>query len=352
MPAINGKLLDKIIRFQVDLRRMEAGTRKKALETLQSLQKELVKELSKPDDISSLPKYKISEILSNISPILIEHYSQIDSDVQADIDGVAKLEVKEAANALKETVFVNLEVNTPTKAVIDRLSNPLVQGGPMSGWWNRQRDTLKFKFGNEVRQGILLGETNQQIIQRIVGKGDIPGIMRIARNDAAALVHTSVHQVANDARQAVYDQNDDVIKSYVWFTALDSHVCAQCMGRSGLKWRNNADKTPINHSVPFQIPPIHYNDRCVLLPETLTFEELGIDSPEIPAGTRASSFGQVDANITFDQYLSKLPKTTQDDMLGVGRAQLWRDGKISLSQLLDGRGRELTLAQLEEKYLN
>jgi len=62
MPAINGKLLDKIIRFQVDLRRMEAGTRKKTLETLQSLQKELVKELSMPDDLSSLPKYKINEI--------------------------------------------------------------------------------------------------------------------------------------------------------------------------------------------------------------------------------------------------------------------------------------------------
>jgi hypothetical protein len=96
---------------------------------------------------------------------------------------------------------------------------------------------------------------------------------------------------------------------------------------------------------------ITHNCRSVIVPRTLTFEELGIDSPEIPAGTRASSFGQVDANITFDQYLSRLPKTTQDDMLGVGRAELWRDGKISLSQLLDGRGRELTLKQLEEKYL-
>jgi hypothetical protein len=351
MPSINGNLLDKIIRFQVDLRRMEAGTRKKAFETLQSLQKELIQELSRPDDLSSLPKYKIAEILSNISPILIEHYSQIDVDVQADITGVAKLEVKEAARALKSTVFINTDVNTPTRAVIDRLSNPLVMGGPMSGWWNRQRDTLKFKFGNEVRQGILLGETNQQIIQRIIGRGDMPGIMRIARSDAAALVHTSVHQVANDARQAVYDQNDDIIKSFVWFTALDSHVCKLCMGRSGLKWRNNEDKTPINHPIPFQVPPIHYNDRCVLLPETLTFEEMGIDLPEMPASTRASSFGQVDANITFDQYLSRLPKTTQNEMLGVGRAELWRDGKISLSQLLDGQGRELTLQQLEQKYL-
>jgi hypothetical protein len=35
-------------------------------------------------------------------------------------------------------------------------------------------------------------------------------------------------------------------------------------------------------------------------------------------------------------------------MLGKGRAQLWRDGKLSLSQLLDGTGRELSLKELKK----
>lgn len=37
-------------------------------------------------------------------------------------------------------------------------------------------------------------------------------------------------------------------------------------------------------------------------------------------------------------------------MLGKGRADLFREGKISLNQLLDGQGRELTLKELQQKY--
>jgi len=37
-------------------------------------------------------------------------------------------------------------------------------------------------------------------------------------------------------------------------------------------------------------------------------------------------------------------------VLGSGRAQLWRDGKLTLEQLLDLSGNPLTLAQLRAKY--
>jgi hypothetical protein len=66
--------------------------------------------------------------------------------------------------------------------------------------------------------------------------------------------------------------------------------------------------------------------------------------------TRASSIGQIDAKTTFDQYLKRVPSDQVDDMLGKGRAQLWRDGKITTPQLLDQAGNELTLKQLREKY--
>jgi hypothetical protein len=40
----------------------------------------------------------------------------------------------------------------------------------------------------------------------------------------------------------------------------------------------------------------------------------------------------------------------QDAQLGVGRAQLWRDGKITLQQLTDSSGNALTLEQLQSLY--
>lgn len=122
------------------------------------------------------------------------------------------------------------------------------------------------------------------------------------------------------------------------------------MALSGKEWKNDKGNTPIGHSVSFQLPPIHFNDRCVLLPVTKTFKQLGLDLPKLPPGERASSLGPISADTTFDEYLQRVPKTQQDEMLGKGRADLFREGKISLNQLLDGQGRELTLKELQQKY--
>lgn len=350
MPSINADLFDKIIRFQIDIKRMDAGTRKRVIAVLEKLQKDLIAELS-GQDITGLSKSSVKALLNSITPILVDYYSQAQEILDGDLRGMAKVQAKQALKSLNETVFINTEANLPTDTMIDRVTdNVSIAGGTVSAWWNRQRGDVQFKLGNAIRQGILLNETNQQIIYRVIGKGAEPGILPIARRNAAALVQTAVASVANDARQAVYERNDDIIKSFVWFTALDSHVCPLCIGRSGKEWRNNKEHTPMGHSVPFQIPPIHYNDRCLLLPKTMTFEEMGIDLPETPIGTRASSLGQIDGNTTFNDYLKMVTKSQQDEMLGKGRAQMWRDGKISLGQLLDGQGRELTLAELEAKY--
>jgi hypothetical protein len=86
------------------------------------------------------------------------------------------------------------------------------------------------------------------------------------------------------------------------------------------------------------------------VPITKTFKQLGIDAPEPKEGTRASEDGQVPAKWTFDDFLGTMSKEEQDEMLGEGRADLWRKGKIMLPQLMDMKGNPLSLAQLERKY--
>jgi hypothetical protein len=79
---------------------------------------------------------------------------------------------------------------------------------------------------------------------------------------------------------------------------------------------------------------------------TKTYRELGVDIDEVPTGTRASDEGQIRADITFAEFLKGKPAAYVDDLLGPGRADLWRKGKITLQQLVDGSGRELTLKEL------
>lgn len=349
MAEINKKLLDKIIGFQVDLRRLNAGERRKIINVLKDVEKGIKAELSE-GELIEFGKKKIESVITRLSEPISQAYQEIHESTQGMLDDLVELQLKVSAKDF-ESVFVGMGASLPPAVVINRLTKDLiVQGNPLNDWWSKQEADTIFKMSSQIRTGIVSGETNQQIIRRLIGTRTTPGVITVARNNASAIVHTAIQTVSNDAQQAFYQANDDIIKSVVWFTAMDSRVCPLCMSRSGSEWSNDADHRIIKGNQAYAVPPIHINDRCILLPQTVTFKELGIDLPEPPVGTRASSLGPIKADTTFKEYLEMVDKDQQDKMLGKGRAELFRDGKISLNQLLDGNGRELTLAELKAKY--
>lgn len=79
-------------------------------------------------------------------------------------------------------------------------------------------------------------------------------------------------------------------------------------------------------------------------------EITGKAEDKIAPRTRASMNGEVAQDLTFDDFLKGKPKGFADEMLGKGRAELWRSGKITLNQLLDQRGNPLTLEQIKARY--
>lgn len=60
--------------------------------------------------------------------------------------------------------------------------------------------------------------------------------------------------------------------------------------------------------------------------------------------------GQVPESLKYEDWLETKDKDFQDDVLGVGKAKLWRDGKITFTQMVDQRGNELTLKEIRSKY--
>lgn len=351
MKVLDQKLHDAIISYQLDLRRLEAGTRKRVLEILEDMKGELLAELVKSDDLTAFSRARKTSFLRQLTKIVDDYYRSAQKELDLDIDGLVDAQVRHAAKMMEATAAVSITAALPTQATMERIARDvLIEGGPMGNWWSRLSSDTSFKISNAVRQGVAQGETNAQIAGRISGRRGVASALDTAKHNLAALVHTSMQTVANDSRLAVFKANDDIIKEFVWFVALDGHVCPRCIALSGRRWKNTEDHPPIGHSVPFQNPPIHWNDRCVLLPVTKTFRELGLDIDEVPPGERASRDGPVSSKTTFDEFLKRQSKERQDEQLGVGRAQLWRDGKITLAQLIDGKGRELTLAELKAKY--
>lgn len=343
-------MIDSTIKFMLDTYRLDAETRARVLPILDKLQRELVARLAEAS-LSSGEKRRVAAMLAEARAIISQRYADAADVLTATTDGLAPIAASAASAALDSMLPASISAVVLTDTYAAALAgDAIIQGATQAAWWARQEEDTAWRFAAAVRQGLAASETNQQIIARIVGRAGFPGVMEISRSNAAALVQTSVQTVANDARLAVFDRNTDLITRYRWITALDGHVCPRCAARADLTWSSGDGHPALGHSIAWANPPIHFNDRCVIVPETKTWAELGIKLPEPPPGMRASRNGPVPASTTFGEWLDRQPAGVANGALGKGRAEMWRAGKITLQDLVNGRGNPLTLDQLAAKY--
>lgn len=341
MTQLSKILYDAQIELGLDLERVSASARGDVLRLLQGLEKELVAKVS--EGITDWQKARISKLLSETKAAIQSTYDKAAGIALNTTTTVAQVSATATAESLTLSTGGQIAGVLPTASYLETVAgNAIVQGAVQSDWWNRQSQDTAWRFASAVRQGLVGGETNQQIIQRV------RQVMDVSYRNAEALVRTSVQTVASQAREKTFSENDDVIASKEWVATLDARVCLECAARDGKRWE--LDGTPIGHKIPFQAPPIHFNDRCSMIPVTKTFKELGIDIEELPPSTRASMEGQV-SDKTFGEWLKRQSPERVEEILGKGRADLYNRGVITFNQLTDGKGSPLTLDQIKKKYL-
>lgn len=336
-------MLDKLLTLTLDLNRLDARTKSKVTKLLKQAEKELSAKLV-ADNMTEFNLRRTNAFFKDTDALINNYYGLLNYELNNVLTPVTEVVASDTIKALESKLPVNLEATLPTEAVLTLIVNDKnIFGSSATEWWGKQAADVRFRFKGAVRQGLVLGETNSQIVRRV------KEVMQIATRNARTLVQTSVASVANNARQKTFEANDDVIKGYKWITALDSNVCPLCMARADKEW--TIGQKPIGHSIGFQVPGIHFNDRCVLTAITKSFKELGFPNIVEPKpGQRASISGPVDSSTTFKDFLESKSKAWQDDSLGKGRADLWRSGKISLENLINGDGRPLTVKELTTKY--
>lgn len=177
------------------------------------------------------------------------------------------------------------------------------------------------------------------------------GILKASAANARALVHSSVQAVANAARLASFQQNADMIECLVWLSTLDSHTCLLCAMRDLQEYTLDGQE-PINHTHDWAGGPgaIHFSCRCVLSTRTKSFKDLGIELDEPGDSTRPSDGGAVSSKMNFASFLASKDKAWRVEYLGPGRAEMYEAGKITLNDLMNLKGRKLTLEELQAKY--
>lgn len=214
-------------------------------------------------------------------------------------------------------------------------------------------------FGQVVRQGLLTGETTDEIANRLKGRlryqqpGSVKQIASkggqvttVANNQVFTLVRTSINQVANAASQQVYEANQDITKKYRYVATLDTRTSAICRALDGREFEYGKGPTP----------PQHFNCRSTTR-AVIDYEGLGLTPP--PEGKRAAQGGMVPANETYGEWLydgdSKTGRARQAEVLG-SKAPYFRKlsekygPKDAIAKFVRDDGSEVTLEQLRKRY--
>ncbi|WP_434033584.1 hypothetical protein [Cupriavidus sp. a3] len=352
MRNLSQKLADLAVERQLDLNRVIGHESNLVLTVMEALLDDIEKKIgARP--LTEYQKTRLNQLLADVRDLVADQYETLQGDLFDDLKDLAQQEAKWVLSSTNGAVGVDLmRALAPTSTLKALVDTGLFQGAPLGDWLDRQAADTAFRFANEIRLGVAAGETNAKIVQRIGGstRKGLTGVIETSRRNADALVRTAVQTVSGRARNLTWVANDDIVKGRQQVSTLDGRTSDVCIAYAGASWNLegkpiNGTKLPYNGGVPR-----HWACRSTEIPLLKTFRELGLDADEFTPTTRASMDGQVAADLTFSDFLAGKSKTFQDDVLGKGRAALWRAGTITLPQLLDQRGNPLTLEQLRAKY--
>lgn len=339
MPTVNEKILDAQIKHSVYLERYKSGVLKKIIGLLNKTETDLIEQIagrlstivSRGYDLGPDETKRLNDLLKAIQDKRREVYDVLGQTLFDEMIDFTRYEA-DFQIRLAENAGVEVNLTIPSNAQLKAVVTSQPFQGRLLREWAKGLETADIRrIQDAVRTGIVEGRTTDQIVRRVRGTKAASfqdGILEISRRDAEGVVRTAVAHVQNRARMEVYNANADIVGGVQYAAVLDSRTTLICASRDGKVF-------PIDKAPPI---PAHFRCRSIYVPYFGPRE-----------GDRASKFGPVPADTTFDQFLRKQSKDFQDEVLGVTRGDLWRSGKVSLDKFVDKSGHVYTLKQLTKR---
>ena len=377
---ISDKIADKYTSHAVNLERVKSSLSKDALNFLNLLEIETIEQLKRFDptgvNVSSFRSKRLNALIKEIESITKGFYGDARRVTESSLKPLVNIEGQFAINTIDGVVGVDIASVKFTPELINSIvSDTLIEGAPSKEWWTRQADNSIKRFSDEMRTGVGLGEDINTLSRRVRGtatgkrktvtlksgkkkivsefKG---GFMDVDRRQADALVRTSVQAISNEARLQSFQQNDDIIRGLQALVTLDNRTSTICIARSGAEWDLKTGDPVKGTSESFPGPtPWHWQCRSTLIPILYDFDEMegrvGANKKKrlntLPQSTQASMDGQVAGDLTYEQWLGTKAESTQKEVLGPAKWELWQKDKLSFTELINQDGRPLTVAELE-----
>jgi hypothetical protein len=379
-PSISDDFADDFVSHGVDLTGVEEDLRLKIANLYELLSIELEKKIEQFDiegaSDTSFKRKKAVTLIGQARSTISSAVQKAKKESEAYLKELAELESDTVAERLEARFEGHVVTTTVTPNDLKTIvSDTWIQGSPLKDWWDKQDFNLQEKFAQQIRLGVVGGETNDDIIRRIRGTAtgryvsvELPsgktktvpefsgGVMSASTRDASALVRTAVQSISNQVQVETYKSNEEILLGYGALVTLDGRTTPLCISRSGGAWDFEGNPLPQStRDEPFPgPPPWHWGCRSILYPivkpwEQIIEEQTGKTielrenaTPEL----RASMDGLVAGDLDYEGWLSTKPEDFQRSKLGAGRYELWKAGQLSLANLTSQQGQALTLYQL------
>ena len=154
-----------------------------------------------------------------------------------------------------------------------------------------------------IGTGIATGKGPRQTAELVRVAAGIP------LSKALLITRTETNRAFREATRLQYANNSQVVKGYRRLAAQSDRTCIACIALDGTLY---ALDEPLNE---------HPNGRCALVPDTITYQDLGLDveMPPQPEDARG--------------WLARQPEADQNKILGPERLRAYKAKEIELSQL-------------------
>lgn len=317
--------------FHIDLFRYDAYVRSVINKHLTAIDRSIVQKLAE-NDLQNLTKAQINRLSRDIKNAIKEEYERITTYLDESYNPLLDVVNRATASIYNQWVGFQMFDALPKYKVDAIKLDPIIQGAEASKWWSKQERDYQFKVERIIRNGKLSGQDSRQLIS------ELRHANKTTKQQAESLYRTINASIASNAQERLFKENEDIIQYKQQLSTLDSRTTPICQHRDGMMWK--LDGTPIGHNEEFIEPPLHFGCRSIV--------RVIIDPSK--TGKRASEFGQVDSAVNYEDFLKSQDSEYIKGILGSKRAQLFEDGKLSLSQIIAGDNRYLTLKEIEAKY--
>lgn len=337
------RLTNAAIRHQVYLERLktaEAGEYNKLIALLDKQIREALAALGSP--VQNLTRGRLNGLIRELRAAQKAALEKSNDALIRRLRNIAAYEAKFEADTLTALTPAGYTVApaSTTTAWTASTTTPMSANGDLLEPFLRTMSQREVDQINKViLRGANEGWTNDEIIRTLRGSKKLnynDGLLKRMGKHNATLVRTAVQHVSSTARQATWEENDDIISGYRWVSTLDSRTTSQCRTLDGEVFE--LGKGPR--------PPIHMNCRSVTVAIIKGLEDLS------SMLTRASAEGQVRGNLTYYEWLKTQDASFQDMVLGPTRGELLRKGGLSADRFaelqLGSAFRPLTLAEMRK----